>query len=109
LGEEPDPERMPIDLSGFPEQVQAAFFMFGFLPDVWEGMSGTYMGKDFSCLEYYMNLYDIDEPKVVIMFLKMYESILIKHRSEQAKERQKAEKRKQSAGSGKNYAHSVKG
>lgn len=109
LGEEPDPERMPIDLSGFPEQVQTAFFMFGFLPDVWEGMSGTYMGKDYTCLEYFMNLYEVEDVKEVLMFIKMYENLIVQHRAEKAKAKMKADKRRESAGSGKNYAHSVKG
>ena len=102
---------MPIELSGLPVEVQTAFFILGFLPDVWEGMSGTYMGKDWSGLEYLMNLYKIDDPKVVIMFAKMYETITINHRAQKSQDNRKAEERraKLAQGGGKNYTHNVKG
>ena len=101
---------MPIELSGLPVEVQTAFFILGFLPDVWEGMSGTYMGKDWSALEYLMKLYEIDNPKVVIMFAKMYEKITINYRAEkQEDQRKQAEKRAKAQGGGKNYTHNVKG
>ena len=77
---------MPVDLSGMPDEVQTAFFMFGFLPDVWEGMSGTYMGKDWSSLEYFFNLYEIEEQKVIVTFMKLYERILVNYRIEQQKQ-----------------------
>ena len=38
LGEEPDPQKMPLTESDFPTEVQVAFFMFNLLSDVWEGM-----------------------------------------------------------------------
>ena len=109
MGEEPDPERMPISLSNLPEQVQTAFFILGFLPDVWEGMSGMYLGKDWSSLEYLLNLYEVEEPKVVIMFMKMYETITINERAAKQKAEQKKAERKNSAGSGKKYTHNIKG
>ena len=102
---------MPVELTGMPVEVQTAFFIYGFLPDVWDGMSGTYMGKDWSSLEYFMTVYEVEEEKVVIMFMKMYETININHRAEKQQEsRKKAERQsKASAGSGSNYTHSVKG
>ena len=49
-GEEPDPKKMPPDRSEFPKEVQEAFFIHDLLPDRWEGMSGSYLGKDYSAL-----------------------------------------------------------
>ena len=43
---------MPLSQSEFPIEVQVAFFVFDLLSDVWEGMSGTYMGKDWSGLKF---------------------------------------------------------
>jgi len=100
---------MPVDLSGLPEEVQTAFFILGFLPDVWEGMSGSYMGKDWSALEYLVDLYEIQDPKVVIMFAKMYETITINERAEKQKAERKKAERKSAASSGKNYTHNIKG
>ena len=33
LGQEPDPDKMPLELSDFPGEVQVAFFMFSLLPE----------------------------------------------------------------------------
>jgi hypothetical protein len=110
LGQEPDPTKMPLELSDFPEEVQVAFFMFSLLPDHWEGMSGSYMGKYWDGIEYYFKLYEVDEPRTIMYIMKMYEGIIVEHKAEQAEQRRKAEERKtQSAGGGKSYAHNVKG
>ena len=110
LGQEPDPTKMPLELSDFPEEVQVAFFMFSLLPDHWEGMSGSYMGKYWDGIEYYFKLYEVDEPRTIIYIMKMYEGIIVEHKAEKAEERRKAEERKtKSAGGGKSYAHNVKG
>jgi len=101
---------MPLELSDFPEEVQVAFFMFSLLPDHWEGMSGSYMGKYWDGIEYYFKLYEVLEPKTIMYIMKMYEGIIVEHRAEKAEQRRKAEERKtKSAGGGKSYAHNVKG
>jgi len=107
LGQEPDPAKMPLSLSDFPEEVQVAFFVFSFLPDHWEGMSGTYMGKHWNGVEYIFELYEIENPKVVLYFMKLYENILVNYRAEEAERKRKADERK--SGGGKNYTHNVKG
>jgi len=109
LGEEPDPEKMPLDPSDFPVEVQVAFFVFSLLEDNWEGMSGTYMGKTWNNIEYFFNLYEVDEPRTILYIMKLYESILVSFRSEEAEKRRKAEKRKSSSGGGKNFTHNVTG
>lgn len=101
---------MPLDSSSFPEEVQVAFFIFSLLPDYWEGMSGTYMGKHWDGIEYIFKLHYIQNPKVIFFFMKLYEGILIKYRSEEAEKKRKAEERKsKSAGGGKSYTHNVRG
>jgi len=98
---------MPLDSSDFPVEVQVAFFIFGFLEDRYEGMSGTYMGKSWTNLEYLFNLYEVQQPKIVLEMLKLYESIIVNYKSEQQNNKRKAEERKSSSG-GKKYAHNVK-
>ena len=99
---------MPLEPSDFPEEVQVAFFMFSLLPDYWEGMSGTYMGKHWHGLEYFFSLYKIENPKEILYLMKIYESEVITHRAKRAEEKQKAEQRKAKSG-GKNYAHNIQG
>ena len=106
LGEEPDPAKMPLELSDFPEEVQVAYFMFSLLPDHWEGMSGTYMGKYWDGIEYYFKVYSVDQPKVTLYIMKMYEGELVSYKAEKAEQKRKAEERKNKAG-GKNYAHNI--
>lgn len=99
---------MPLETSDFPYEVQVAFFIFGFLEDNWDGMSGTYLGKNFGNIEYLFNLYDIEEPKVILTFIKLWEGLLIEFRADKATRKRKADERK-SAGGEKNFTHNVKG
>ena len=99
---------MPLELSEFPEEVQVAFFMFSLLPDHWEGMSGTYMGKYWDGIDYFFKLYEVQDVKSIIYIMKMYEAKLVNYRSEKNEKRRKAEERKAKSG-GKNYTHNVKG
>jgi hypothetical protein len=85
-----------------------AFFIFGFLEDNWDGMSGSYMGKNWNNIEYLFNLYNIDEPRTLLYLMKLWEGILVAHRADKAQRKQKADERK-SAGGGKNFTHNVKG
>ena len=110
LGQEPDPAKMPLDSTDFPVEVQVAFFMFSLLSDNWEGMSGSYMGKLWTDLDFLFDLYQVDDREVVFYFMKLYEGTLISYRAQEAEKRRKAEERKaKSAGGGKNYTHNVRG
>jgi len=109
LNQEPDPNKMPLEPSDFPVEVQVAFFIFGFLEDAWDGASGSYLGKKWSNIEYLFKLYNVDEPKTVIYIMKMYENTIVNYRAEKAEQKRKAEERKRSAGSGQNFTHNVKG
>ena len=101
---------MPLDSSDFPEEVQVAFFVFSLLSDNWDGMSGTYLGKVWSNVDYIFKLYELDNPKTIFFFAKMYEGIVVKVKAEEADRKQKADKRKsKSAGGGESYTHNVSG
>ena len=108
LNEEPDPEKMPVSPSMFPEEVQSAFFIYSLLEDNWDGTSGSYMGKVYSSVEFLFKLYEIDNQGTVLFFLKIYDSLVITFRHNKAEAKRKAADRKSSAGSGKQYAHNVK-
>lgn len=106
MGQEPDPEKMPLTESDFPYEVQVAFFMYRFLTDKWDGASGAYFGKDWAPIEAYFNLYEIEDRKVVFEFMKIIESHAIDYQNDvTAKKRKQAER----SSGGKNYAHNVKG
>lgn len=50
LGTEPLDEDIPVELDDFPDLIQRTLLVYSYLPDIWEGMSGTFMGKDISLL-----------------------------------------------------------
>ena len=99
---------MPLTLSDFPHEVQVAFFIFDFLPDNWEGMSGSYLGKLWDNIEYLFKVYKVSDPSTILYIMKLWEGIIISHRAKSAEKKRKAEERK-SAGGGKNFTHNVKG
>ena len=110
LGQEPDPNKMPLDPSEFPMEVQVAFFIYGFLEDSWEGMSGSYLGKQWHNIEYLFKLYEVQDPRTVLYLMKLYEREIVSYRAEKAEQQRKAdERKKKSAGGGKNFAHNVTG
>ena len=99
---------MPLETSDFPTEVQVAFFIFGLLEDRWEGMSGTYMGKFWYKVDFYFDLYEVEDPKTILYIMKLWENILMNHRADKAERKRKAEERKSASG-GKNFTHNVKG
>ena len=102
LGEEPNPDKMPLEASAFPYEVQVAFFVLELLPDRYEGMSGIYMGKDWSSANFVFETYKIENIETIVYFAKLYERLLVKESAEEAKrERQKRERQSQ-AKSGRN-------
>tara|TARA_A100001015_G_scaffold309635_1_gene409448 strand:+ start:2281 stop:2586 length:306 start_codon:yes stop_codon:yes gene_type:complete len=101
---------MPLEYTDFPVEVQVAFSICALLSDVWDGMSGSYLGKDWAPLEYYFKLFEVDEPKVILGFMQLYESILMAHRAEEAeKERKKSEQKAKAKGSGNRPVRTVRG
>ena len=110
MGEEPDPERMPPDASDFPLEVQVAFFMYNLLSDRFEGMSGTYLGKEWGPCESLFEWYKIEDKQETYTFMKLIEQVTVKHSAEQAAKQRKAEERKRAnSGAGKTYTHNVRG
>ena len=98
---------MPLELSDFPEEVQVAFFMFQLLSDQWDGMSGSYLGKNWLEAQELFKLYEIPNPKEILGFMQMHDMYLMKKRFEDAERRRKS-KEKQPSG-GKQYTHNVRG
>jgi hypothetical protein len=108
LGTEPDPKRMPPSTADLPDEVQFAFIVFNHMPDRWDGMSGTYLGKDWSSIGFFLDLFEIEDKKLVVYFLSRIETWYSKKINDKQEAKRKAEERKSKAG-GKNYTHNVQG
>jgi hypothetical protein len=96
LGSEPIPEEIPASFEDFPYSVQRAINIFYILPDVFEGMSGTYMGKNYSILPYLFDeIYEVEDKKQTMQFILMINSIVTKqYRSQQEARDRKAKTKK---------------
>jgi len=98
---------MPLEPSAFPEEVQVAFFIFSLFSDHWEGMSGTYLGKNWDNLPYYLELYEVQNKKEVIYFMKIFENIVVENRHSTAERKRKQKETAAKNSSGKQFAHKI--
>ena len=60
---------MPPEMGNFPLEVQQAFLIHSLLSDRWEGMSGYYMGKDWSPLQTLLDIWGIEDKRTVVDIL----------------------------------------
>jgi hypothetical protein len=95
LGNEPIPEEIPLEYGDFPILVQESMQIFSILPDVWDGMSGTYMGKNYSILPYLMDtIFEVSDKQQTMQIILIIGSIVMKNRSEEQKARDRKAKTK---------------
>lgn len=71
LGSEPNPDEIPTDFEDLPDVAQQALEIYGFLPDRWEGMSATFLGKDYSITFDLFKTYEIDNFVEQRLFLRI--------------------------------------
>tara|TARA_R100000353_G_C6441639_1_gene178766 strand:- start:212 stop:541 length:330 start_codon:yes stop_codon:yes gene_type:complete len=100
LGREPDPSKAPLELHHFPFEVQQAIFIHNLLPDRWDGMNGTYLGKDWSALDLLFKVHEVTHPKDLIIYLKFVEYYNSKKINADAEKQRKARERKISSSPG---------
>ena len=98
LGHEPSDEKMPPDIDDFPTIVQLAFIIFNSLGDRVYPEVG-YTGKDYSNLQFYIDIYQIEEVELLLQILTWLDQRAIKKSSEEIK--RQMEKLKREAKSGK--------
>ena len=94
MGWEPKDEEIPKDPSDLSYNVQCALILFNALPDIVEGMSGTWMGKNYSGLIDIMNIFSIDNKKEVFNLLKVAEREASKYYAEKQKQQESLNKAK---------------
>jgi hypothetical protein len=94
MGWEPKEEEMPIEVSSLSFESQQSLILLNCLPDKWEGMSGSWMGKDYSGLSAIMDIYEIEDRRRVFELLQIGENELGKHYSQKKKEQEAMSKAK---------------
>lgn len=94
MGWEPDENQIPIDPSTLSLEAQQALILLSSLPDNWEGMSGSWMGKDYSGLVAIMDIYEVDDRRAVFELLQVCERELGKYYEQKRKEQESLAKAK---------------
>lgn len=94
MGWEPREEEIPKDPGFLPFEVQNALIIFNILPDKIEGMSGSWLGKDFSALEVLMNIYEIDDRREVFEYILVIQKEYSDYYSKQQKMKESSSKAK---------------
>ena len=89
---------MPLSQSEFPIEVQVAFFLFDLLSDVWEGMSGTYMGKDWGHCAQLFDIWEVEDKKSCLYFIKHIEARNTNKVNKSQERKRKASESKAKAG-----------
>ena len=107
LGQEPDPTKMPIELSDLPVDVQVAFFMLSLLTDTYDYMGGYWMGKSWTDLPMIFELHGVDDQRSMFYFMKLIESVDLELIADRRKK--ESEKANTKPGGGKKYTHKVSG
>lgn len=82
MGWEPVEAEIPKDASSLDFEVQQSLMLFNMLPDKFEGMSGTWLGKDFSPLQVFMDIYEIYERRDVLDYILIIQNEYSKYYSE---------------------------
>lgn len=94
MGWEPREEDMPLDPSMLSLEAQYALILLNALPDKWDGMSGSWMGKDYSGLSAILDIYEVDNRKEVFELLQTAERELGKFYAQKHKEQESLAKAK---------------
>lgn len=88
---EPNDDDIPIDLEDFPPDIQTYLLVVNQLSDRFDGMSGTYLGKDFTNLEQVAKYYLITDMPSLYYFAKIAENAIV---SGYEKKKKKAPKKR---------------
>ena len=94
MGVEPKDEDIPQDPSTFSIEAQQALLIMNVLPDLWEGMNGVWLGKNYNGLFDIFKLYKIDNKREVFELLKICEDELSKYYTQKRKEQDQLAKAK---------------
>ena len=97
MGIEPKEEDLPIEIEALTFESQLAFEIYRYLPGRWEGMSGSYLGKDLNILPFLFKQYKVEEDESShILFLIQYIDDCVSKRMVQKQEQSRELKEAQS-------------
>ena len=77
---------------------QQAFFIHDLLTDRWDGMSGSYFGKDMSSLGTLLDIWEIEDKRTIVYFIKHIEAYKMQKINKEQEQKRKARERSSKAG-----------
>jgi hypothetical protein len=86
MGNEPNPDEIPVEIDDLPEELQTIFDLYTKLPDRWDTFNGVYQGKDLTCLGVILDIKKVEDRATALDLILMIDA---------AREHQLAKKRKQ--------------
>ena len=89
LGEEPKEDEIPPRFEDLLAETQEAWMVYNSLQDVWEGMSGTFMGKNKAGLFDLFSVYEVVNVKEVMSLVSTIENEYMRYYMEQQKQKSK--------------------
>ena len=90
MNKDPNPDTVKlIEGTIFPLEVIQAQEIHNVLPEIWDGMGGNYLGKDWSALGTLLTQLKVNEAKEVIAFLRLIDSFTIRKRNEEIQKNSK--------------------
>ena len=90
LGEEPIESEIPLDSSDFPVLVQQALMIYGYLEDRWDSMGGGYLGKNYSIVFKFFDLFEVDNTETLLMLELLQQIDIIRSKLVAEKLKQKS-------------------
>jgi hypothetical protein len=91
---------MPVTVDQYPLEVQQAFLIHDLLPDRWDGMSGSYFGKDMSALGSLLDIWEIEDKRTIVYFIKHIEARKVDKINKELEQKRKARERSSKGGVG---------
>lgn len=96
LGNDPIDEDIPVEFEDLGTITQTTLELYNYLPDRWEGMSGMFMGKDYSIVFDLFNVHEITDNSERRIMLKIMSNV-DRIRSEIISKKYKAKEKKPSS------------
>lgn len=88
MGNDPIEEEIPVEISDLPYEVQLAYNVYNSLNDNWEGMSGSYLGKQFQGIGEVMDIMGVDDKKTTLEIILLIDACRKEYYAKQQKIKQ---------------------
>jgi hypothetical protein len=70
LGSEPIEEEIPVEFSDLPLDIQETYCIYAMMQDIWEPMSGSYIGKNYSGLSDILDIMEVDDKRTMLFLIE---------------------------------------